>query len=189
MHADYASSRHTVVNIYWDYYDFTNAGQMLIPEEDFFTTLESSYRNPIISKFMVNIGLGERGGTGGGQIYAVANNDVLRAPEITTSIAETKLRIWTIDYVQSIPDLTDQEQLVLSILFKANVPLKRTEIIELTNLTPYYTDKVLESLLEDNLIASSGTFRNRRYEFKRSQVQQIARIKQQSADLRFPNTD
>lgn len=42
----YFSEEHEVIDIYWDYFDFVNAGAMKIPIENFFTTNASKTRNP-----------------------------------------------------------------------------------------------------------------------------------------------
>lgn len=185
MHADYYSEEHSVIDVYWDYYDFTNGGSMKIPKDDFFTTNESKTRNPIISKLLILMGFGERGGTGGEQIFAAARYGKFRFPEIETDIEKTHLRIWTVDFAESIEGINGDEKSVLKLLTKEGVELSKREIQSMTNLSRYYVTKALDTLIKKGYVLETGAGRSTKHILNRTLEQQVATIKQQAADLRI----
>ncbi|MGX6962769.1 RNA-binding domain-containing protein [Vagococcus xieshaowenii] len=185
MHADYYSEEHSIVNVYWDYYDFINGGSMKIPKEDFFTTNESKTRNPIISKLLVFMGYGERGGTGGEQIFAAARYGKFRFPEIDTDIEKTHLRIWSVDFADSIEEIDDHEKMILKLLTKEGEELSKKEIQRITNLSRYYVTKALDTLIKKGYVLETGAGRSTKHIVNRTLEQQVATIKQQAADLRI----
>lgn len=187
MHADYFEDFYTTIEIYWDFYTFENPGKMKIPKESFFTSTASSYRNPNISKLLVNIGFGERSGTGGEQIFAVAKEDIVKMPEIQTNDISTKLKIWTVDLVKTIPGLSTNARNILQLLFKSMEPLSKPKIAQAINQSEYYTQNALDELIEKNIIEKHGINRGTKYSYKRSLEESIAYIKQRSAELEFPN--
>ena len=89
MHSDYFSEEHEVIDIYWDYFDFINAGTMKIPVENFFTTNDSKTRNPVISKLLRLLGFGELAGTGGEQIFNTAVKANFKLPAINSDSETT----------------------------------------------------------------------------------------------------
>ena len=186
MHADYFTDKPNAINIYWDYYDFKNSGMMKIPVENFFTTNDSRYRNTIISKLFVNIGFGERGGTGDGIISNLASSCNVRFPEIISDFEGTELRVWTVDYIESVNDLPIEEQLVYKIIVKAKSPIGRKEIVLESGLTRYKVAQAIDNLLENGLIEKVGSSATTKYQQLLSVAQQIANIKQIAANLKFP---
>lgn len=185
MHADYYSEEHGIINIYWDYYDFINGGTMKIAKEDFFTTNESKTRNTIISKLLIFIGFGERGGTGGEQIFAAAKHGKFRFPEINTDIQKTKLRIWTVDFAESIEGIDENEKQVLKALSKIDGSLSKKELQAETGLSRHYATKSLEKLITADYVLEEGAGRSTRYRLNRTLEQEVATIKQRAADLRI----
>lgn len=185
MHADYYSDEHSVIDVYWDYYDFKNGGSMKISKEDFFTTNESKTRNPIISKLLVFMGFGERGGTGGEQIFSAARYGKLRFPEIDTNIEKTHLRIWSVDFAESIEGINEDEKLILKLLTKEDMELSKKEIQTRTNLSRYYVTKALDTLIKGEYVLEIGAGRSTKYALNRTVEQRVATIKQQAADLRI----
>lgn len=184
MHADYYSQNLSRIEIYWDYYDFINPGMMKISPTDFFTTNESKTRNSIISKLLVYLGYGERGGTGGGQIYAVTN-DSLRAPQISTDIEKTELRIWSVDYADSIKGVSKHANQILKILSKEKNELSKTDFVKKLSITSYAANKALNELLNEGYIERVGSGPKTRYRIPMSDNEWIANIKQMAADLKF----
>lgn len=185
MHADYYSEEHSVIDIYWDYYDFVNGGSMKISKEDFFTTNESKTRNPIISKLLVLMGFGERGGTGGEQIFAAAKYGRFRFPEIDTDIEKTCLRIWLVDFAESIEGINENEKIVLKLLTKEGIALSKKEIQIKTDLSRYYVTTALDTLIKKEYVLETGAGRSTKHILNRTLEQKVAAIKQQAADLRI----
>ena len=186
MHTDFFTETPSSINIYWDYYDFKNTGMMKVPVENFFTTNDSRYRNTVISKLFVNIGYGERGGTGGGIIYNVAKNGTLRYPEITSEVGVTELRVWTVDFIKSVSDLPEELKQVFAIISKSSVALGRKSIMEITGLSQYKINSILLQLTELSYIEKTGSGPSTKYQKLLTPVQEIANIKQLAADLKFP---
>ena len=186
MHTDFSADKPSAINILWDYYDFKNTGMMKIPKENFFTTNDSIYRNPIISKLFTNIGFGERGGTGGGIIFNVASGDLVRYPEIETSLEFTELRVWTVDFTETVGNLSEEEKAVFTTIFKSNIPLGKKELMEAIQLTQYKMNFILSKLTENNYIEKIGRSVSTKYQKKLTPVQQVANIKQMALDLKFP---
>ena len=189
MHTDFFADKPSAINIYWDYYDFKNTGMMKIPTGNFFTTNDSIYRNPILSKLFANIGFGERGGTGGGIIFNVAADDMVRYPEIQTDLEFTELRVWTVDFVETVGNLSEEERLVFTTIFKSEIPLGRQDLIEITGFTQYKVNVLLAKLTEQNYIEKTGKTISTKYQRKLTPVQKIANIKQMAANLKFPASE
>lgn len=185
MHSDYFSEEHATINIFWDYFDFVNAGTMKIPIENFFTTNDSKTRNPVISKLLKLMGFGELAGTGGEQIFNAARRAKLKLPAIESNLEKTKLRIWTIDFIDAAHDLNEYESVVLKLLTKTMLPISGKEIREKTGLSVYYARESLNSLIEKGYVEIIGNKRSTRYQLKQSLEQQIASIKQLASDLKF----
>ncbi|GAB2025192.1 putative DNA binding domain-containing protein [Lactovum odontotermitis] len=186
MHSDYFSEEHEVIDVFWDYFDFSNAGTMKIPIENFFTTNDSKTRNPVISKLLKLMGFGELAGTGGEQIFHAAQKANFKLPSIESDSEKTVLRIWAIDFVAA-ADLDEHEAVILRLLTKETLPISRKEIIEKTDLSVYYVREALNSLMNKGYIETLGNKRSTQYRIKQSLEQQIATIKQLASDLKFKN--
>ena len=186
MHSDYFSEEHEVIDIYWDYFDFINAGTMKIPVENFFTTNDSKTRNPVISKLLRLLGFGELAGTGGEQIFNTAVKANFKLPAINSDSETTYLRIWTVDFAAA-ENLSENETMVLKVLTKSRLPLSSKQVREKTGLSVYYAREALNSLIEKSYIETLGNRRSTSYKIKQSWDQQIASIKQLVSDLKFKN--
>jgi len=127
-HADYSIDHGVVLTVYRDYFEFKNPGKMRIPIERFFTTNETSVRNPIISTLFRTIRIGERAGSGGIELYQFAKEFALKEPKIESDATTTTLQIWMIDLISATSDLNEVELRVLSFLTKAMIPATRREI-------------------------------------------------------------
>lgn len=179
MHANYYDSVPIKAVSHINYYEFTNPGKMKIPVQDFFTTNNSSTRNPIISKLFVQLGLGERAGHGGEKIYESALLNNYREPEITTNSHETKLKIWKVDYADSFSgqEITDRERLILkAIITSPTQSLSHKEIEQITKLSYSKTSRSLNDLKNKKIITSSGNARSTRYLLAFSKEQMMAKV-------------
>lgn len=184
MHADYFSSSQFKINIYADLYEFNNPGEMLIPTDKFFTTMESEYRNPTISKLLMIAGYGERAGSGGEQIFKVTKSNIA-SPIISSQSHATTLKIWNVTFENKVNEdesFTPQERDVLKLLY-ASSPLSLKVISEKLDLTRYKTDIILKNLIERNAVIKTGASRATKYEFNKSTTQKISELRRDVMSL------
>ena len=87
---------------------------MLIPTDVFFRGGTTKPRNDVVMSAFRRIGLSERQGYGGYQIFLTVSNIRLRSPQIETSLEKTVLTIWLVDLPGSYPELGNAEKDVLS---------------------------------------------------------------------------
>lgn len=152
MHADYFSEDHEIINVFWDYIDFENGGSMKVSRQDFFTTTTSKVRNPVISKLLIFMNFGERAGTGGEQIAYSAKKSQFKFPELISNYQKTKLRIWMIDFADSLTDLNPDEATILKLLKKNHTPITAADIRRVTGISYYYTREAINGLIEKNML-------------------------------------
>lgn len=179
MHADYLGNSPLIINNYSNHYEFLNPGEMLIPENDFFTTTKTATRNPTISKLFVQIGLGERAGQGGETIFESAQSTDLKQPEIKTDLNGTQLKIWKVDYADSISGekISERERKILkAINNNGSMPLSRREIIKKTKLSASITTRCINSLLTKKLIIRVGKSSATKYGLPISSKQIFAQL-------------
>lgn len=109
------------------------------------------------------LGISERQGEGGPNIYKLAIDNDYRLPEIQTNIESTKLKIWHIDLFDSPPKLNDDEKEIYFYLYK-NTPMQKfSDIQNAVNLTEYKIRKTIDSLSEKKLIIITGQGNSTRY--------------------------
>lgn len=184
MHADYFSSSPFKINIYDDLYELENPGKMLIPEDKFFTTMESEYRNPTISKLLMIAGYGERAGSGGEQIFKVTKSNIA-SPVISSQSHTTILKIWNVTFENKVNEdesFTPQEKEVLKILYAGN-QLSLKDISQKLDLTRYKTDLILKNLIQRNAVIKTGASRATKYEFNKSTTQKISELRRDVMSL------
>lgn len=117
IHADYSIPNGSIrIEVYDTYYRFENPGKMLIPTDVFFRGGTTKPRNDVVMSAFRRIGLSERQGYGGYQIFLTVSNIRLRSPQIETSLEKTVLTIWLVDLPGSYPELGNAEKDVLSCL-------------------------------------------------------------------------
>jgi predicted HTH transcriptional regulator len=177
MHADYFGESPLVVNNLTKYYEFQNPGKMKIPSNEFFTTNNSSTRNPIISKLFIQMGIGERAGHGGEKIYESAVTNHFRQPEIRTDLKGTQLTIWKVDYAESFggKDINKRERAVLKAIVSSQRPgLSHKEIETQTQLSRSRVTTALNSLILKQILVVSGRGPSTRYGLPQTNEQIIA---------------
>lgn len=117
IHVDYSIPNGSIrIEVYDTYYRFENPGKMLIPTDVFFRGGTTKPRNDVVMSAFRRIGLSERQGYGGYQIFLTVSNIRLRSPQIETSLEKTVLTIWLVDLPGSYPELGNAEKDVLSCL-------------------------------------------------------------------------
>jgi predicted HTH transcriptional regulator len=185
MHANYFIGSPTIISNKLNYYEFKNPGKMLVNKTDFFTKLTSKPRNSIISSLFVFIGMGERSGTGGGLIIKSALDIKARLPELEEDETQTTLKIWKVDYADSIDGeaLDGKAKSVIKALTK-RPKMSKSEIMKATKLTRTETDNRLKLLVEKEIILRQGRGRGTFYVMPISPSQALAQLEQTSEDLR-----
>ncbi len=100
---------------------FTNLGKTLVSVEQFLNVGESRPRNETIFSFFRDLGLAERQGFGGSEIFRTAVENNLKIPDIITTIEETVLSIWNLDYIEGNENLNRIEKELLRVFYEFNV--------------------------------------------------------------------
>ncbi|WP_420029557.1 winged helix-turn-helix transcriptional regulator [Ligilactobacillus murinus] len=104
---------------------------------------------------------------------------------INSFIQKTKLRIWTVDFAESIEGIDENEKQVLKALSKIDGSLSKKELQAETGLSRHYATKSLEKLITADYVLEEGAGRSIRYRLNRTLEQKVATIKQRAADLRI----
>lgn len=184
QHADYFQNEHLIIKAYWDYFEFSNPGKMKIPVDQFFTSGESKTRNPNISKMFVFSGFSERAGSGGHQIYKASITNNFRHPVISTDNSKTVLKIWYVDYADSLRGIDDPDMKnILRFMTKKVIPVKLAEIQTATGLSRYFVDQKLRQLVDKKIIIRTGNARATKYEIPKSEEEIYANMKQLTDQL------
>lgn len=132
-----------------------------ISEREFLDGQISFLRNPIIGNIFFRLNYIEMFGSG---IRRIKNSyaNFPRKPEF--KIYENSILI-TLPTENEIYSLSDDENKIVSVL-QSNLKLTRTQIESKTNFTKYKTIRILNSLIEKDIVIKSGTARNTKYALK-----------------------
>jgi len=116
-HTDYANEHpSTKIEVFDGWFHFLNPGKMLISIKKFVDGGDSRPRNETIMSMFRLLGVAERQGFGGRQIYSSAVRNKYRIPEIGSDIEKTDLKLWNIDIAEAYPELSDDERLFFLLL-------------------------------------------------------------------------
>lgn len=187
MHANYMINGSIAAYAHINYYEFINPGKMKVPTESFFTTNQTKYRNPVISKLFVQIGQGERAGHGGEKIYESAIENNFKHPEIYSDEKQTKLKIWKVDYADSFSgkEINDRERFILkAILSTPSHILSHKEIEQKCNLSRKIVTTSLNNLMKKEIISKIGNGRATKYGIKPTLNQLLAQAEAMPALMR-----
>lgn len=177
VHADYLNEHpSTKIEVFDGWFHFLNPGKMLIPIEKFVGGGDSRPRNEIIMSLFRYLGVAERQGFGGSQIFSSAVKNKYRIPEIESDIEKTDLKIWNIDLADAYPELSNDERSVFSCIVKSNRPVSRQEIQDSTELSEHYTRRALEVLIKINRIETLGGGRATKYIPKIGSAESVTQI-------------
>lgn len=176
IHADYRENLAIKIEAHNSYYTFENPGNMRVSIEEFVRGGVSMPRNNIITTLFRRIGVCERAGSGGPQIFSTATKHKLRIPDISSNSNFTKLKMWKVDIADAYPELSTDAGAILKLLIKNMLPLSSSEIRESLDLTKYYFDKSVKELMENNLIEKEGSSRATKYTLKTSTPEHLASL-------------
>lgn len=183
IHADYFDPETDLKVVVEDLdYTFTNPGTMLVTNLQFFTGGKSLPRNNTLIQFFRLMGICERAGTGGREIYNMAKRNQYQEPEIKRSLSSTLLKIWVgvPTAAQLYPSLSAEACKILEYLGK-NKEHSSKEIQNATGLSTYFVHKALGELKSCKLVIANGKGRATRYKKDLSIIEQcnvVDRIKE-----------
>ena len=179
VHADYSMPNGSVkIEVYDTYYRFENPGKMLIPVEKFFRGGSTKSRNDLIMSVFRRMGLSERQGYGGYQIFRTVMNNKLRTPEIFTSLEKTVLTLWIVDFPGSYPELSEIEQEVLGIITHSGFLSKGDiETILSGKYSEYKVKKALKELVDKGILIISGRGRSIKYSINFTTAEGLGQIR------------
>lgn len=177
LHADYFCDFPKVkIEMYDNWFCFENSGKMLISVEEYLQGGKSKIRNTILMQLARLIGMAERQGFGGVQIFKTAKSLDYRIPEITTGLQGTTLKIWNVDALQSHSELSLEERSVYEILLKSKENVTKAFIKKETNFNDYTVRKCLSSLIEKNLVIQIGAARATRYSIRVGMSEYLTKV-------------
>lgn len=174
IHADYFDPETDLKVVVEDLdYIFTNPGTMLVTNLQFFTGGKSLPRNNTLIQFFRLMGICERAGTGGREIYDMAKRNQYQAPEIKRSLSSTTLKIWVgvPTAAQLYPFLSADSCKILEYLGN-NKEHSSKEIQKATGLSSYFVHKSLGELKSCELVIARGNGRATRYSRNLSIIEQ-----------------
>mgnify|MGYP003042413317 CR=1 FL=1 len=176
-HADYWQAFPSIkIEAHEGWFSFLNPGKMLISIESFANGGNSRPRNESIMSFFRHLGVSERQGFGGAQIFRSAVENQFRLPEIETDLERTEVRIWYIDLADSYPDMSEDEKSIFRYLVKKGIPVTNKELQAEIGLSAYHVRKALTGLLNSNHIDTSGKARATKYSIKIGSQEMFARL-------------
>lgn len=118
IHADYYINTTSIfIKVYDTYYEFNNPGMMLVSKKEFIRGGKSCPRNIVLTTLARRLGLSERAGAGGPEIFDFAIKNKFKIPQIETDLKQTNIKIWKIDEVSTAmhPELRKEAKKYLNI--------------------------------------------------------------------------
>lgn len=175
IHADYFDPETELKVIVEDLdYVFINPGMMLVSDLQFFTGGKSLPRNNTLIQFFRRMGISDRAGTGGKEIYDMAQRNQYQQPELKHDLASTALKIWvgTPTPAQLYPNISSDACKILECLgFESE--LSSSDIQAETGLSTYFLHKALDELKKNGLIIVHGKGRATKYNRHISIIEQV----------------
>ncbi|WP_228062390.1 MULTISPECIES: ATP-binding protein [unclassified Streptococcus] len=139
---------------------------MKISIEEFINGGTPKPRNHTITNLFRKVGISERAGSGGPQIFATAQNNKLNFPNIKLGQNSTAIQIWKVDIADAHPELEEPEKAILKLLTKEILPQTSREIRDKLDLSKHYFDKSIKKLMSQNFIEQLGQGKATKYGLK-----------------------
>lgn len=167
VHADYMQVFPSIrIEAYDNFFSFLNPGKMMVSIASYAAGGQSFPRNEQLMSLFRYLGLSERQGFGGAQIYKSAFENKFRLPEIETTLEHTKVKIWQVTLMEANPDILPDESLVLELLLKNKTAMSKRELEEATGLNDYRMRKAIDGLVNNRQIQAVGKARATKYMVK-----------------------
>lgn len=162
MHAYYDFDSPIVITAYDDYYDFKNPGKMKISIPEFIHGGTSKIVNGTISSLFRRIGLSEKAGSGGPEIFDISKKYDLKMPEIKTSFDSTIVSIWKVDLLSTYSNLEENHRKILEYIV-ANGSVTKKDALEKIKITHYAFRNSIKYLLDNGYVRKTGNSRSTVY--------------------------
>lgn len=176
IHADYFYEDSIRIEAHNGYYTFHNPGNMRVSVSEFVKGGVPRPRNHTITTLFRKIGVCERAGSGGPNIFASAKNHKLNYPDIQTTNTNTTIKLWKVDIADAHPELNENESKVLKYLIKNMIPQSANQIKENLQLSKHFFDSTVKSLIEKGFIESIGKGRATKYTLKTDTAEYLANL-------------
>lgn len=162
IHADYSADSQIKIFLFKDYVEFNNPGEMRVSKERYVLGGDSQARNPKIFTIFTRAKLGERTGSGGHRIYQTADRLKLRIPEITSTMADTRLIIWLIPLSETVLENIPAEW---QSTYERMTKLLIASYSELQDLykNSYEGHKIINGMVDASLLEKTGRNKGTKY--------------------------
>lgn len=176
IHADYFSNEGIRIEAYPSYYSFFNPGKMKITIEEFFSGGKPYPRNHTITTLFRKVGISERAGSGGPEIYKSAEVSRFNLPDIFLENNSTTLKLWVVDIADAHPELNEHEKKILKYLINDSEEKTSSEIKKDTGITKYYFDKSIKNLVEKKIVNQTGRGKGTKYSLQIGTLEHITSL-------------
>lgn len=134
------------------------------------------------------LGLSERAGSGGPEIFDFAITNSFKQPQVETNFKETNIKIWKVDLVSTYPNLSKEAKLIFTYIDK-NGKNKYTakELKEELKLSKYVFQRAIKELSNTDLIVITGNGRGRAYSKSLTKLELYVGVQKLADILRMGN--
>lgn len=134
------------------------------------------------------LGLSERAGSGGPEIFDFAITNSFKQPQVETNFKETNIKIWKVDLVSTYPNLSKEAKLIFTYIDK-NGKNKYTakELKEELKLSKYVFQRAIKELSNTDLIVITGNGRGRAYSKSLTKLELYVGVQKLADRLRMGN--
>lgn len=134
------------------------------------------------------LGLSERAGSGGPEIFDFAITNSFKQPQVETNFKETNIKIWKVDLVSTYPNLSKEAKLIFTYIDR-NGKNKYTakELKEELKLSKYIFQRAIKELSNTDLIVITGNGRGRAYSKSLTKLELYVGVQKLADRLRMGN--
>lgn len=118
------------------------------------------------------MGLSERAGTGGPEIFYFGRKNKFKLPELNTNFKETNIKIWKIEEVSAHPELSINAKKIFEYMLNENkFVFTAKEIKEALSIKKFIFDKSIKQLILLKLVNRQGAGKETVYVRTRSSLE------------------
>lgn len=177
IHADYAGQGGIVIDRYFDRFEFSNPGTLLLSREQLLRGGVSECRNPSLQKMFQMLGTGDKAGSGIDKIRKSWHEQRWQSPRVAETIKPDRVQL-TLPLVSTLPEQAiaelerrfgsevsersgDEIQALVTVVeegFVTNQRLQDMLVMHSVDIT-----RMLQGLVRDHLLLPEGRARGTRY--------------------------